>query len=273
MQALARHLLDRGNRLCLGLDLELERAPARYRSLPDPLLALGRDIVEATVDLVAAYKPNAAFFEQDGARGWRDLAALTALIGDRALVIVDAKRGDIGSTSARYARALFDGLGAHAVTLAPYMGRDSLEPFLAGREPVHALAPGMGAFVLALTSNPGAADFQLLLAEGRPLYRHVLEKLAEWNAGWAAGRLGAVVGATRPEDLAAVRRDFPELPLLVPGVGAQGGDLDAVQAALALGSGPALVNVSRELLYGRDEVAEPGAVRERARVLAARLAC
>jgi orotidine-5'-phosphate decarboxylase len=273
MQALSHHLRQRGNRLCLGLDLDPRRIPARYLALPDPLLALGRDLVDATADLVAAFKPNAAFFEQEGARGWQALAGLTAHIGGRAFVIVDAKRGDIGNTSARYARALFEGLGAHAVTLAPYMGRDSLEPFLAGRESVDALAPGMGAFVLALTSNPGAADFQLLEAEGRPLYRHVLEKLATWNAGWAAGRLGAVVGATRPEDLAAVRRDFPDLPLLVPGVGAQGGDLEAVQEALALGRGPALVNVSRDLLYGRDECAEPASVRRRTLEYSQRLAC
>jgi orotidine-5'-phosphate decarboxylase len=273
MHGLAPYLKQRGTRLCLGLDLDPERLPERYRSLPDPLLALGRDIVAATVDVVAAYKPNAAFFEQDGARGWQSLAALIAGIGDRAFVILDAKRGDIGNTGARYARGLFDVLGAHALTLAPYMGRDSLEPFLAARQPVEGLHPGMGAYVLALTSNPGAADFQLLSVEGRPLYWRVLEKLAEWNAGWAAGRLGAVVGATRPEDLAAIRTAFPDLPLLIPGVGAQGGDLEAVQRILVDGGGPALINVSRDVLYGKDPVAEPEAVRERALAYARRMEC
>jgi orotidine-5'-phosphate decarboxylase len=272
MHTLATHLAGRGTRLCLGLDLDPERVPERYRDLPDPLGSLGADIVEATVDVVAAYKPNAAFFEQQGAPGWSSLESLVARIGTRAFVIVDAKRGDIGNTSARYARALFGHMGAHALTLAPYMGRDSVEPFLEGYVPPAAgLGPGMGAYVLALTSNPGAADFQLLPVNGKPLYWRVLEALTAWNADWAQGRLGAVVGATRSEELAAVRRAFPTLPLLIPGVGAQGGDLEAVQAALALGTGPALVNVSRDVLYGRDAVAEPEAVRERAIVYARRL--
>ncbi|MFA7329894.1 MAG: orotidine-5'-phosphate decarboxylase [Candidatus Delongbacteria bacterium] len=272
MQFLTTHLARCGTRLCLGLDLDPERIPDRYQSLPDPLGALGADIVEATADLVAAFKPNAAFYEQQGPAGWQSLTELVARIGSRAFVIVDAKRGDIGNTSARYARAFFDRMGAHALTLAPYMGRDSVEPFLAGRAaPVDQLGPGMGAYVLALTSNPGAADFQLLPVDGRPLYWRVLEMLERWNSGWAAGRLGAVVGATRAEELAAVRQAFPALPLLIPGVGAQGGDLDAVQAALRLGHGPALINVSRDVLYGRDPVAEPEAVRERARDYARRL--
>lgn len=272
MHTLATHLAGRGNRLCLGLDLDPERVPERYHSLPDPLGALAGDIVEATVDLVAAYKPNAAFYEQEGAAGWASLSELVRKIGPRAFVIVDAKRGDIGNTSARYARAFFGRMGAHALTLAPYMGRDSVEPFLAGSTaPAQGLGPAMGAYVLALTSNPGAADFQLLPVDGRPLYWHVLETLDRWNRDWAGQRLGAVVGATRAGALAEIRRAFPALPLLIPGVGAQGGDLEAVQEALRQGTGPALVNVSRDILYGRDAVAEPAAVRERAADYARRL--
>jgi orotidine-5'-phosphate decarboxylase len=271
MQSIHTHIQRCGNRLCLGLDLDPRRVPERYLGLDDPLGRLAADLVDATADLVAAYKPNAAFFEQDGSAGWRRLEELVRQIGPRAFVIVDAKRGDIGNTSARYARALFDHLGAHAVTLAPYMGRDSLEPFLEGRGSGECDGPGQGAFVLALTSNPGAADFQLLDTGGRPLWWRVLEALDRWNNDWAAGRLGAVVGATRPAELREVRRGFPDLPLLIPGVGAQGGDLEAVQEVLREGRAPALVNVSRDILYGPDPVAEPEAVRDRAMAYAQRL--
>jgi len=275
MHQLNAHLIQRGNALCLGLDLDPERIPAAYFRHANPLAALACDIVDATHDVVAAYKPNTAFFEQEGAKGWAGLEEVCRHIGTRAFLIVDAKRGDIGNTSARYARALFDGLGAHAITLAPYMGRDSVEPFLPPlpEAPAPGLGAGMGAFVLALTSNAGAADFQLLMVDGKPLYWRVLETVDAWNRSWAGHRLGAVVGATRPEDLASIRAAFPDLPLLIPGVGAQGGDLDAVRAALALGQGPALINVSRDILYGRDTVAEPEAVRQRALAYAQRLEC
>lgn len=274
MQELSIHLARRGTCLCLGLDLDPERVPERFRSRPDPLRELGLEIVAATGDLVAAFKPNLAFYEQFGAAGWSALKATVASASTAAFWIADAKRGDIGNTSARYARALFGELGAHAVTLAPYMGRDSLQPFLDEGARFRAgsgLGPGLGAFVLALTSNPGAEDFQLLDAGGAPLYRRVLEALQRWNAGWGDGRLGAVVGATRPGLLAEIRADFPDLPLLIPGVGAQGGTAEETVAALAGGRAPALVNLSRAVLYGDDAVAEPEAVRERARAWAARL--
>ncbi len=275
MQELITHLSQRGNTLCLGLDLDPERIPAAFQGHENPLAALACAIVDATHDVVAAYKPNTAFFEQEGSRGWAGLEALCRHIDNRAFLIVDAKRGDIGNTSARYARALFQGLGAHAITLAPYMGRDSVEPFLPKtRERNGAgLAPGMGAYVLALTSNAGAQDFQMLDIGGKPLYWRVLESLDAWNKDWADHRLGAVVGATRPTDLEAIRRAFPALPLLIPGVGAQGGDLESVRRALDLGHGPALVNVSRDILYGPDAVAEPEAVRARALAYAARMEC
>lgn len=274
MQELAIHLARRGNCLCLGLDLDPDRVPERFRSRPDPLLELGLEIVGATRDLVAAFKPNLAFYEQFGASGWAALKATVAAGQREAFWIADAKRGDIGNTSTRYARALYGELGFHATTLAPYMGRDSLQPFLdeaARRRSGSGLGPGLGAFVLALTSNPGAADFQLLDAGGAPLYRRVLEALARWNGEWGGGRLGAVVGATRPALLAEIRSDFPDLPLLVPGVGAQGGTAEETVAALAGGRAPALVNLSRAVLYGDDAVAEPEAVRERARAWARRL--
>lgn len=273
MHQLNTHLLQRGNTLCLGLDLDPERIPAAFLRHQNPLAALACAIVDATCDVVAAFKPNAAFFEQEGARGWEGLERLCHHVGTKAFLIVDAKRGDIGNTSARYARALFRGLGAHAITLAPYMGRDSVEPFLPPMVDSQDLCTGMGAYVLALTSNAGASDFQLLQVEGKPLYWRVLEALDAWNRDWAGHRLGAVVGATRPADLEAIRHAFPDMPLLIPGVGAQGGDLEAVRRALAVGRGPALVNVSRDILYGADAVAEPEAVRTRALAYAARMGC
>jgi orotidine-5'-phosphate decarboxylase len=274
MHELSLHLKQRGTCLCLGLDLDPDRIPGRYLAAEQPLLALSLELIDATRDLVAAYKPNLAFFEQAGAAGWQALEALIARVGTDALLIADAKRGDIGNTSTRYARAFYGELGCHALTLAPYMGEDSLRPFFeegARCRQGDGLGPGLGAFVLALTSNPGARDFQLLDTGGVPLYERVLQRLDDWNAGWGEGRLGAVVGATRPDLLAEIRAAHPELPLLIPGVGAQGGEAEDVLHALAGGRAPALVNLSRAVLYGDDAVAEPAAVRERARAWAARL--
>jgi orotidine-5'-phosphate decarboxylase len=267
MIELSQHLQERKTRLCLGLDLDPTRIPEAYARKENPMLALALDIVEATADQLAAYKPNFAFFEQQGPKGFEALEKLTQAISSRAFVIGDAKRGDIGNTSLRYARHIFGRAACHAVTLAPYMGEDSIKPFMAEakahRRP-NTLSPGIGAYVLALTSNPGAQDFQLLEVDGKPLYWRVLEAIQTWNQSWGEGRLGAVVGATRSQQLAEIREAFPSMPLLIPGVGAQGGDLPAVQAILKKGDGPALINVSRSVLYGNDALAEPDAIRSRA---------
>ncbi len=266
MRMLIDHCKKRRSLLCLGLDVDASRLPERYLSEEDPVLAYNRDLIDATVDQVAAYKPNFAFYEALGVDGLRTLERTIAHIGTRALVIGDAKRGDIGNTSARYARLAFEHLGCHTITLAPYMGHDSVRPFLeACSAPDTGLGAGMGAFVLALTSNPGADDFQFLLSEGKPLYMHVLERINDWNHDWADGRLGAVVGATRPGQLEEIRREFPGIPLLIPGIGAQGGDLEATLAAiLPLRKSAALINVSRGILFGTDSISEPKAARERA---------
>lgn len=266
MLELTHHLARTGNRLCLGLDLDPERIPARYGSGADGLFELGRELVDATINQVTAYKPNAAFFEQFGFRGMESLEKLIQHIGDRAFVVLDAKRGDIGNTSLRYARAAFEQLHAHAITLAPYMGRDSIEPFLSVNETGFA-------FVLALTSNAGSADLQLVpMADGRPLFEHTLDLLDKWNADWAKGRLGAVVGATHPEELARIRQAHPQLPLLIPGVGAQGGSATDVTRILGSGGAPSLVNVSRGILLGSDTFIDPESAALRARNFARQLA-
>lgn len=224
--------------LCVGLDMDVRRLPEGFPKDAEGVLAYGREVVAATQDLCAAYKPNTAFFEVLGSEGWSALERLVASVPSWMPVILDAKRADIGNTSERYAEAVFDRLGADAVTVAPYMGYDSLEPFLR-RTDRHV-------FVLVLTSNPGAADFETLDCGGRPLYLRVAERLREWNT---AGNIGVVAGATRPEEMLLLRRVLPDEVFLVPGLGAQGGALEeSVRNALA-GNGRALFNVSRDIVF------------------------
>lgn len=239
---LERHSQTQNTRLCVGLDPHLPDLPA---PTAEAALEMCTRLVQATARYAAAFKPNAAFFEQFGAPGWQALHALIQAIqaesyrlGSRIPVIVDAKRGDIASTAEAYARALFTTLQADAVTLSPYLGGDSVEPFVRDRE--------KGAFVLCKTSNPGSADLQdLILADGSPLYVHVARQAQTWNTN---GNVGLVVGATHPAALAAVRAAAPEMWFLVPGVGAQGGDLAEVlhHGQRARGDG-LLINVSRAI--------------------------
>ena len=233
-----------GSALCVGLDPDLERMgldrlpPAA--SVYDALVNFCTDVVRDTSHVACAYKPNSAFFEAGGSEGMRALEAAVRLVREEAphaLVILDGKRGDIGNTAERYAAAAFEALGADALTVTPYMGRDAVAPFLA-----HA---GRAAFVLARTSNAGAADVQDLRTEhGLPVYQHVARAARAWAHG-LPGTLGFVVGATAPDALAAIRALAPDAPLLVPGVGAQGGDAKAVMDANA--GGPLLVNVGRAI--------------------------
>lgn len=227
---------SRRSLLCVGLDPDPARLP-----VPD-VATFGRAIIAATRDLACAYKPNFGFYEQLGRDGWEALRETIAAVPPDIPVIGDAKRGDIGNTAAAYARACFEELGCDAVTVSPYLGRDSIEPFLAYAD--------RGVFLLCRTSNPGGADFQDLpvVVDGttRPLYEVVAARAAAWNE---RGNLGLVVGATYPEELARVRAVAPDLPLLVPGVGTQGGDLAAVIRAAGDGHAPIVVNVSRQILY------------------------
>ena len=225
-----------GTLLCVGLDPDRERIPEGVSTL-DFLTA----IVEATADLVCAYKPNSAFFEAEGPAGMETLRTLIERVPDEVPVLLDAKRGDVGHTAEAYARAVFDVYGADAVTASPYLGRDSVEPFLARAE--------RHTFLLCRTSNPAARDLQDLPVDeaGTPLYLRVAELANSWNE---RGNVGLVVGATYPEEAARIRERCPDLLFLLPGVGAQQGDIDAaVEASIDADGGGALVSASRGVLY------------------------
>jgi orotidine-5'-phosphate decarboxylase len=227
--------------LCVGLDPDLAKIPAELRTAPDPLLHFNRRIVEATADIAAAYKPQIAFYSALGAE--EQLTASIRFIREQApeaLVILDAKRNDIGNTAEAYAREAFERYGADAVTINPYMGDDSVKPFTQRAD--------RGAVLLCRTSNPGARDFQDLLCDGLPLYAHVARRASQnWNA---LRNLLLVVGATYPEEMAQLRQSHPELTFLVPGIGAQGGDLDATLAAgLDARRAGLLINSSRGIIY------------------------
>ncbi len=223
--------------VCVGLDPDPDRLPDHLRDHELPRWAFNRRIIDATHEHAAAYKPNAAFYEDPD--GWRALTETIAYAhGKNVPVVLDAKRADIGNTARQYA-GLLD--RADAITANPYMGRDSLEPFLSRTD--------KGVFLLCRTSNTGGADLQSLeLASGETVYERVADLAGEWNEH---GNVGLVVGATAPEELEQVRERVPELPFLVPGVGAQGGDAEAaVEFGLADGIG--LVNSSRGIIFAGD---------------------
>ena len=243
-QQLIDSIRSKSSFLCVGLDPDPDRIPAHLGSGPEAVLRFNLAIIEATSDLAVAYKPNVAFYEAIGESGWGVLKATMDAIPEGCLRIADAKRGDIGNTATRYAKAVFEAWNADAVTVAPYMGRDSVEPFLAFED--------KWTILLAATSNPGAEDFEFHGAEcGQPLWQRVLEVSRSYEG---AERLMYVVGATRPELLAECRSTVPDRFLLVPGVGAQGGTMEAVcEAGWAPGlAGGLLVNVGRSLLYASD---------------------
>lgn len=246
--------------LCVGLDPDPARFPPHLRDSGDAMFRFCRDIVDATGDLVCAFKPQIAYFAS--ARAESQLEELIDHIRRKhpaVPVILDAKRGDIGATAEHYAREAFERYGADAVTLSPYMGYDSIQPFLAYAD--------RGAFLLCRTSNPGSADLQMLDAGGVPLYQRVARLVAgEWNT---QGQLGLVVGATYPAELATVRSLVGGLPLLVPGIGTQGGDIAATVAAGQSADGVGMVvNSSRAILYAGN--GEDFAQRARATALAMR---
>ncbi|MFC1545494.1 orotidine-5'-phosphate decarboxylase [Gemmatimonadota bacterium] len=236
-------------RLCIGIDPVRERLPEILSNDPDPMLSFCMTIVDATVEYALAYKPNMAFFEADGAEGLDRLLALMAHIPDEIPVILDAKRGDIGPSSEQYARMAFDTFGADAVTVNPMMGRDSIQPFLDYEE--------RGIFMLAATSNPGAAEFQSLKVEGESVSAHIARTASYWNE---SGNVGLVAGATRPEEIARLREIAPDLPFLIPGVGEQGGDAgEVMKSALNYLNEGVIVSISRAILYNRDPEFDRGA--------------
>lgn len=225
--------------LTVGLDTDISKIPAFLHEYDDPAFEFNRRIIDATRKFCVSYKVNTAFYEDKGTQGWETLLRTEAYIGASHFKIADAKRGDIGNTSDRYAQAFFSEANFDAVTVAPYMGQDSISPFLKYENKY--------AILLALTSNPGADDFQLQkLENGKYLFEHVVETSSKWEN---ADRLMYVTGATRPEYLQAIRKIVPDAFLLVPGVGAQGGSLDEVIKNGNNSHSGLLINASRSVIY------------------------
>ena len=238
--------------ICLGIDLDPKKLPQGYGDSFKGMFEFAHRIIDATVDQVCAYKPNMGFFESMGPEGYSLLRLIVERIPEDIPVILDGKRGDISNTAQHYAQALFDKYHATWVTINPYMGYDSMRPFLEYKD--------KGVFVLCLTSNPGSKDFQMLNVEGKPLYQVVAEKVNYWNK---EQNCGLVVGATHPDQLITVRQAAGDMPLLIPGVGAQGGSLEeSAVAGTDHFRKPAVINVSRSVLYASND--KDFAVRARA---------
>jgi len=232
---LASLVRERMTVLTIGLDTDIRKIPSFLQS---DVLAFNKAIIDATRDVCIAYKPNFAFYEAMGTKGWDILEKTIAYIGDQHFIIADAKRGDIGNTSGMYAKAIFDEMGCDAITVSPYMGHDSVKPFY--RE-------GKWVIVLALTSNEGSTDFQKQeLSGGQKLYEQVMRTTASWGDH---NNTMFVLGATHPSEVRACRAAYPDYFFLIHGVGAQGGDLDAICAAGLNQDGGLLINASRSILY------------------------
>ena len=226
--------------LCVGLDTDLEKIPEHLKSSTDPIFEFNKQIIDSTSEYCVAYKPNIAFYEALGPRGWESLQKTLDYIPNNCFTIADAKRGDIGNTSALYAKAFFNQMNFDSVTVAPYMGEDSVKPFLKFKD--------KWVILLAHTSNPGSADFQLTESKitGRKLYEEVIIKSQQWGT---PDQLMYVVGATRADKIAEIRILAPEYFFLVPGIGAQGGDLEEVSKHGMNKQCGLLVNSARAIIY------------------------
>jgi len=245
-----QHLIDqiqlKKSFLCVGLDVDLTKIPKHLLETEDPIFEFNKAIIDATHDLAVSYKPNTAFYEAYGIKGWLSLEKTIRYINENypnIFTISDAKRGDIGNTSSMYAKAFFEDLNFDSVTVAPYMGKDSVEPFLAF-ENKHTI-------MLALTSNEGAFDFQTLNVNGTELYKQVLETSKTWKN---SHNLMYVVGATKAEYFTEIRKIVPDSFLLVPGVGAQGGSLSEVCKYGMNTNVGLLINSSRAIIYASNGV-------------------
>ena len=225
--------------LCVGLDADLSRLPKHLLTYKDPIFEFNKQIIDATKDYCVAYKPNIAFYEALGAMGWQSLKKTLDYIPSGHFTIADAKRGDIGNTSRLYAKAFFEQMDFDAVTVAPYMGKDSVQPFLAFKN--------KWVILLALTSNTGSQDFQMTLQEeGQALYEKVMRTAMTWGT---PDNLMFVVGATHPEKFEEIRSIAPDHFLLVPGIGAQGGNLNAVSHYGLNKDYGLLINSSRGVIF------------------------
>ena len=237
-KALIDQIFQKKSFLCVGLDPDLNKIPKHLLKTSDPIFEFNKAIIDATSDLCVAYKPNLAFYECLGISGWKSFQKTIEYIPKECLIIADAKRGDIGNTSLYYAKTFFETFSCDALTIAPYMGSDSVKPFLTHEN--------KWAVVLAMTSNEGARDFQFLEANNVPIFEAVVEKCKEWGS---EGNMMFVVGATRSEDIAKMRKLAPNHFFLVPGVGAQGGSLKEVVAYGINKECGLLVNSSRAIIY------------------------
>jgi len=243
-QELTEQIFKKKSFLCVGLDADLDKMPTYLLSEKNPVFSFNKAIIDATHEFCVAYKPNIAFYEALGVDGWKALKKTIEYLHHEypeIYTIADAKRGDIGNTSRMYAKAFFEDLGFDSITVAPYMGKDSVEPFLE--------FTNKHTILLALTSNEGAFDFQTLKADDEELYKKVIKTSQKWNN---SENLMYVVGATKAEYLAEIRKIIPENFLLVPGVGAQGGNLEEVCKYGMTKNVGLLVNSSRKIIYASD---------------------
>jgi len=258
-QKLITQIKKKKSFLCIGLDVDLNKIPKHLLKESDPIFEFNKAIIDATHHLCVAYKPNTAFYEAYGIKGWKALEKTINYLNDKypeIFTIADAKRGDIGNTSSMYAKAFFEDLAFDSVTVAPYMGKDSVEPFLAF-ENKHTI-------LLALTSNQGAFDFQTKEIDGKEVYKHVLETSKTWKN---SENLMYVVGATKAEFLADIRNIIPDSFLLVPGVGAQGGNLQDVCRFGMNDNVGLLINSSRGIIYASNKTNFAEAATEKAEAL------
>lgn len=239
---LIRQIKIKKSFLCIGLDTDIDLIPKFLLDYEDPVLEFNKRIIDATQDLCVAYKPNSAFYESNGLSGWQSLIKTSEYIPDHCLGIIDAKRGDIGNTSSMYAKAFFDkassGMNFDAITIAPYMGSDSVKPFLTYKD--------KWVILLALTSNEGGKDFQFIKTEKGHLFESVIETANTWGTD---DQIMYVVGATRSEEFLTIRKHAPNHFLLVPGVGAQGGSLQEVCKYGMNKDCGLLINSSRAIIY------------------------
>ncbi len=240
---LVHQIKSKNSYLCVGLDTDIKKIPPHLLKSDDPIFEFNKQIIDATIDYTVAYKPNIAFYETQGSKGWDSLQKTIEYIPKECFTIADAKRGDIGNTSAMYARAFFENMSFDSITVAPYMGKDSVEPFLQFE--------GKWVILLAYTSNSGSSDFQKLKIDNTPLYEQVIATSSQWAND---DKLMYVVGATHPEEMAKIRSLVPGNFLLVPGVGAQGGSLKEVSEAALTKDVGLLVNSSRGIIYASNDI-------------------
>ncbi|ARN70526.1 orotidine-5'-phosphate decarboxylase [Nonlabens tegetincola] len=264
LEQLTNEIHKKKSFLCIGLDVDLDKIPPHLLEKEDPIFEFSKAIIDATHDLCVAYKPNTAFFEAYGVKGWQALQKTINYLNENYpnhFTIADAKRGDIGNTSTRYAKAFFEDLEFDSVTIAPYMGKDSIEPFLQ--------FDNKYAILLALTSNEGAFDFQTKQVDGVPLYQQVLQTASQYDN---SDRLMYVVGATKAEFLTDIRKIIPNSFLLVPGVGAQGGSIEDVVKYGKSSNVGLLINSSRGIIYASSNEDFEKAARDKAQQLQLQMA-